>query len=160
MGRKQLLKHNGTVQNRSRLPRRWDNISEWGLLAPPADECPPTAAFAAILSGGAMLPQALCLADQLRRVGTRCRRVLVHDDRPSRLLSRGALDELGTAYDELVASSWLFAQASFPTVLSATPNNRSSRPRAARCRRCGARAAAPGPKPRRLRGSPARAGAR
>ena len=93
--------------------QRWEMASNWRSLPTPspATACPPRAAFVCIVSGDELVPQALCLASQLRRVGNTCPTLLVYDDRPAQALSAPHRTQLTLAYTRIYPSSHIFDQA-------------------------------------------------
>ena len=89
------------------VKHRWQNQSTWEILerAP----CMAGASFVSILTGGQLVPQALCLHHQLQRVASACPVYLVYDDVP-----KAALRRLSHAMgkERLLPARWLFEQAS------------------------------------------------
>ena len=103
---------------------RWQDAAYWQRLPGAPTQCAPRAAFVSILSGPAYVPQAACLAMQLREVGKVCPHILVHDDRPEIRLADHDLHTLALAHGghaRLYPSSWLFAQAHPPGHAPPTP---------------------------------------
>lgn len=76
----------------------------------PGAGCAP-GSFVTLLSGASHVPQALCLREQFRRVGSECPLAIIVDDSPAKRLGPVELRTLQDAYGlaNVFNSSWLFS---------------------------------------------------